>query len=204
MRRKTYRSFLLSLGLAACLSMSCMTTFAASATSTTGTTSGSTSGTASGAASGSSTGASSGSASGTSATTTTKRIPSSQIGNTLPTQMTENYQKYLDEKALLTAKGWTISQEHTNAATDVYWLEGKTAEGAYYKYYSYDTSDGETQVLASTVKADFYADLSKYWMSGSDYDTLIAQGVKPVAYAQKTVISGTQTSTVYVGYVYAG
>lgn len=132
---------------------------------------------------------------------TTLRIPSSQT-NTVPDEMTDSYQTYLNEKETLTEKGWTISEEHLNAKTDVYWLEGKTAEGAYFKYFSYDGADDGVQILASSSNVTYYDDLDKYWMDESTYDSLISAGLDVVGYAQKTEIVDDAVTTVYVGYVY--
>lgn len=143
---------------------------------------------------------------GSSASTDTsskKRIPSSEQGNTVPTQMTDSYQNYLNEKTALTQKGWTITVEHLNAATDVYWMEGKTAEGAYFKYFSYDTATGEPQILASSVNAANYAGLSRYWLTGSEYDAMLAKNQIAVGYASKTAVTDGKVQTVYIGFVYA-
>lgn len=88
-------------------------------------------------------------------------------------------------------------------------MEGKTAEGAYFRYYSYDkgdsadTVDGEPQILASTTNATYYSDLGRYWMSGSTYDYMLAHGGVAIGYAQKTALVNNEATTIYIGYVYA-
>lgn len=129
-------------------------------------------------------------------------MKSSQINST-PAQVTASYQKYLDEKTKLTDRGWKISQEHLDSMTDVYWMEGKTAEGAYFRYFSYETADGEPQILASTTNATYYSDLGRYWMTEGTYDYMLAHGGVAIGYAQKTALVNNESTTIYVGYVYA-
>ncbi|MCR5715907.1 MAG: hypothetical protein K6G23_03585, partial [Lachnospiraceae bacterium] len=113
--------------------------------------------------------------------------------NSVPETVTENYQKYLDKKEALIEAGWQLSAEHLNADADIYWMEGLTPEGIYFRCFPYaeEEEDACAQVLASSTSSDYYSDLDTYWMDEDTYAYVVSLGTNPYGYAQKkTFVDG--------------
>ncbi len=124
--------------------------------------------------------------------------------NTVPSTMTDNYSAYLAAKEEALARGWELSAEHLNASADIYWMEGLTSEGIYFRCFPYaeDEEDAGFQILASSTASDYYADLQTYWMDEDTYDYFLALGNNSYGYAQKKTLVDGEIVTRWIKYVY--